>query len=220
MDAPLMSCIDCATSACASNTGAYPDFCPTKAMSAEACAGSYSTDPFALKIMREASSTSSRAFCERLCRIEETMDFARRMGYSKIGIACCSGLTNEARLFAKILRVHGFEAYGIACKVGAMPKALLEAEESCCDFGSVSCNPLSQAALLNEAGTELNVVVGLCVGHDALFYQNSAAPCTTLVVKDRVLANNPAAAFQVARSASPYNRLLKEDKSLSPETES
>lgn len=212
-----MSCIDCAVSACATNAGSYPDFCPTKSMDVDACAEAYLNDPFALKIMREASETSSRAFCERLCRVEETMDFARRMGYRKIGVACCSALIDEARLFAKILRIHGFEAYGIACKAGAMPKARLEARESCCDFGTVSCNPLSQAALLNEAGTELNVVLGLCVGHDALFYRNSAAPCTTLLVKDRALANNPSAAFQVARSASPYNRMLKADASLSPQ---
>lgn len=209
------SCIDCATSACALGEGSYPEFCPTLRMDAETSAAPYLDDPFALKVMREASATSSRAFCERLCRIEETMDFARRMGYRKIGIACCSALSNEARLCAKILRLHGFEVFGAACKVGAMPKARLEAQESCCDFGAVSCNPLAQARLLNEAGTHFNLVLGLCVGHDSLFYRHSEAPCTTMVVKDRALANNPAAAFQVARSASPYNRLLKEDESLS-----
>jgi len=37
--------------------------------------------------------------------------------------------------------------------------------------------------------------VGLCVGHDMLFTRHSRAPVTTLVVKDRVLAHNPAGAL-------------------------
>lgn len=47
--------------------------------------------------------------------------------------------------------------------------------------------------------TDLNVVFGLYVGHDTLFYQHSDAPRTTMVVKDRALANNPVSAPHVAR---------------------
>ena len=39
---------------------------------------------------------------------------------------------------------------------------------------------------LNKEETDLNILVGLCVGHDSLFYKYSKAPVTTLVVKDRV----------------------------------
>ena len=52
----------------------------------------------------------------------------------------------------------------------------------------------------NEAGTELNVVVGLCVGHDSLFYKYSNALCTTAVTKDRVLGHNPVAALYTAET--------------------
>ena len=37
----------------------------------------------------------------------------------------------------------------------------------------------------------MNVIVGLCVGHDMLFTKYSDAPVTTLVVKDRVTGHNP-----------------------------
>ena len=47
----------------------------------------------------------------------------------------------------------------------------------------MACNPVLQAQLLNEAGTELNIVMGLCVGHDSLFYKHAKAVTTTLVVK-------------------------------------
>ncbi|NLW07300.1 MAG: DUF1847 domain-containing protein, partial [Clostridia bacterium] len=57
------------------------------------------------------------------------------------------------------------------------------------------CNPVGQAYLLNEEKTDFNIVVGLCVGHDALFFRYSKAPATVLIVKDRVLAHNPAGAL-------------------------
>ena len=33
------------------------------------------------------------------------------------------------------------------------------------------CNPIAQAQLLNRAQTQLNICLGLCVGHDSLFYK-------------------------------------------------
>ena len=60
------------------------------------------------------------------------------------------------------------------------------------------CNPIAQAVLLNEQKTQLNIVVGLCVGHDSLFYKYSDAMVTTLITKDRVLAHNPAGAVYCA----------------------
>ena len=57
------------------------------------------------------------------------------------------------------------------------------------------CNPIAQAEFLNSQETEFNIALGLCVGHDSLFYKYAEAPSTTLVVKDRVLGNNPVAAL-------------------------
>jgi uncharacterized metal-binding protein len=39
--------------------------------------------------------------------------------------------------------------------------------------------------------TDLNVLVGACMGADCIFSRFSDAPVTTLFVKDRSLANNP-----------------------------
>lgn len=68
------------------------------------------------------------------------------------------------------------------------------------------CNPILQAKVLNEAKTELNIVMGLCVGHDSLFYKYSDALVTTCVTKDRVLGHNPVAALY---TADFYYRKLK-----------
>lgn len=57
------------------------------------------------------------------------------------------------------------------------------------------CNPVLQAKILNEQKTDFNVMIGLCVGHDSLFLKHVEAPTTVLIVKDRVLVHNPAAAL-------------------------
>lgn len=46
----------------------------------------------------------------------------------------------------------------------------------------------------------MNIVMGLCVGHDSLFYKYSEALTTTLVVKDRVTGHNPVAALYTSHS--------------------
>ena len=51
-----------------------------------------------------------------------------------------------------------------------------------------------------EGQPKTSVVIGLCVGHDSLFYRYSEAYVTTLVTKDRVTGNNPAAALYTAGS--------------------
>ena len=71
------------------------------------------------------------------------------------------------------------------------------------------CNPIHQAKRLNAEHTDLNIVMGLCVGHDSLFYKYSDALVTTLVTKDRVLGHNPVAALYTANSY--YKRLLEQD---------
>ena len=141
--------------------------------------------------------------------VEEIMAFAEKIGAKKIGIATCVGLLKESRTLAAILRKHGFEVYGVACKAGTVPKTEVGIPEECCSLGKNMCNPILQAKILNAKGTQLNVVMGLCVGHDSLFYKYSEALTTTGVTKDRVLGHNPVAALYTAESY--YNKLMSEE---------
>ena len=79
-------------------------------------------------------------------------------------------------------------------------KSSIGIPKQCEEIGAAMCNPILQARLLNEAKTDLNVVIGLCVGHDSLFYKYSEAYVTTLVTKDRVTGNNPAAVLYTSGS--------------------
>ena len=99
----------------------------------------------------------------------------------------------------------------MCCKVGSISKELLGMDDSekvrPGNYESL-CNPVAQALLLEKAGTQLNVVIGLCVGHDSIFFMNSKAPATVLVAKDRVLGHNPVAALYTSHSY--YKRLKPE----------
>ncbi len=116
------------------------------------------------------------------------------MGYQTIGIATCLGLLTETRQLSEILEAQGFAVVSVCCKAGGIDKIKLGIEEQ--DkvrpgHYEAACNPIAQAKLLNEAQTEMNIIVGLCVGHDMLFNLHSQAPVTTLVAKDRVTGHNP-----------------------------
>lgn len=201
MDTPERSCIDCAVKNCSRMEASYPEFCLTTHMDQEALDEAMAA--YEQKDVRRIAIAAAEVEAEHYCaftRVEETMDFARRIGAHKLGIATCVGLLRESRILAGILRRHGFEVVGIACKAGAQPKTSIGIPESCCAVGPNMCNPILQATLLNRAGTDLNLVVGLYVGHDSLFYRYSEAPATTVVVKDRVLGHNPVAALYTADS--------------------
>jgi len=143
----------------------------------------------------EVSSEIEREFYCRMTRLEELLEFAKRMEFRKIGIAFCIGLFEEAKFVAEVFERYGFEVFSVACKVGAVDKSELGLGKIRPQEKESICNPVGQAKVLNEVGTEMNVIVGLCVGHDMLFQMYSRAPVTTLIVKDRVLAHSPAGAI-------------------------
>lgn len=213
MEKKDLSCIDCGVLHCNKRDSGYPEFCPTAALSEEE--GREVMELYEEPENHRIAVTSAGVeadFYQKYTRVEETVEFARRMGYQKIGIATCIGLIEESRIFARILRKKGFEVYGAACKSGSVDKTAIGIPEGAFRGkgpGPVMCNPILQAKLLNKAGTELNVVIGLCVGHDTLFYKYSEAPVTTLITKDRVLGHNPAAALY--QCGSYYARLMKDE---------
>ena len=141
-------------------------------------------------------------------RIQEIWEFAHRMSYKKVGLAFCVGLQSEAGVIAPILEEHGLGVVSVICKIGRVPKADIGVpEEDRIIIGSQEsmCNPIGQAAVMNHEKTQLNIILGLCVGHDSLFIKHSEAPVTILAAKDRVTGHNPLAAIYT--SGSYYRKL-------------
>ncbi len=128
-------------------------------------------------------------------RIKEVIEFGKLLGIKKMGIAFCAGLQDEAFRLTNLLEEQNFEVVSVVCKCGGIDKTQLGISEedkiNVVKTFEAACNPLLQADLLNQAGTELNLIVGLCLGHDILFTQHSNAPVTTIIVKDRLLGHNP-----------------------------
>lgn len=198
----IRSCIDCAVKNCDCGDKTYPSFCVSKGMNQEIVEESkqaYLNSPDDLKIMKLSAEIEHDFYCQ-MTRVEETIEWCKRMGARKIGIASCVGLLDFARTFAKVLRFHGFDVYGISCKAGEIPKIEIGIEKRCEEIGVNMCNPILQARKLAEEETDINIVIGLCVGHDSLFYKYSKAPVTTLVTKDRVLGHNAIAALYMAET--------------------
>jgi len=144
-----------------------------------------------LEVARDLSCEHDR----RLCRVAELIYFCLGMSYSRLGVAYCVDLTEPAGILIGLLR-RFFEVHSVCCKVGGteVDDTLVEGKKAGED-AAISCNPLGQAAILNELKTDLNIIVGLCMGVDSLFTQASQAPVTTLFVKDKSLVNNPIGAI-------------------------
>ncbi len=150
-------------------------------------------DQETIRLHRAATAIEGRHYCKEP-RLREVILFAKEMGYTKLGLAFCIGLAEEAAAIDKILS-KDFEVYSICCKNCAINKKDFQLEQIKDDIDEYMCNPAGQADMLNRMGCEYNIICGLCVGHDALFTKFSQAPVTTLIAKDRVLGHNPTAAI-------------------------
>ncbi len=131
-------------------------------------------------------------------RIEEVMIYARNMGFNKLGLAFCIGLADQARVVSALFEKRGFEVVSGCCMTGGFCSddvGLSEDDKIYADGRQPQCNPVGQALIMNKFGTDINILVGLCVGDDTLFIKHSDAPVTVLAVKDRIHFHNPLAAI-------------------------
>jgi len=178
-----------------------PGFCPSKIDGAGLDdAWARYADPEVRRVAQVSARVESEGY-GKWSRVEEIVQFAKKMGYRKIGIATCISFVDLTRVLSAILESHGLEVSSVACKTGGVAKediGLSDGEKIRPGGHESMCNPVAQAELLNRAGCEFNVVMGLCVGHDSLFFRHSKGLATTLVAKDRVLAHNPVGALQLA----------------------
>jgi uncharacterized metal-binding protein len=196
-----------------------PAFCPMKLKPGVFAAALAEYDTPALKDFARLASVQEGECYERLPdglrtrlpRIEELIQFARKCGYKRLGIANCGGLANEARMLTDVLENNGFEVVSVQCKTGAVPKERIgiKPEEKIVEgeYWETMCNPVAQAMIINDSGVDMAIMLGLCLGHDTIFIKYCNVPLTVLAVKDRVFGHNPLAALYT--SGSYYRRLMK-----------
>lgn len=200
----MYQCAKCAQRGCTRRdlTKTLPE-CPSKDEALQQQAAALYKEEENHRIAYEAALVEVEGY-GRDPRLVEIMHFLRRCGYEKVGLAFCTGLFREAREVTNILEYNGFTVCSVICKNGAFPKRILGVSDEQCLGGScdedVMCNPIGQALFLNREGTQCNIILGLCVGHDTLFIKHSQAPVTVLAVKDRVTGHNPLASIYNAQS--------------------
>ena len=202
-----------------------PEFCPMKHKQdvIDKAMEKYE-DPESLRLYQNSTVNEQRAYMNirgRVIavrpRILETIKFSEMMNWKKIGVAFCTGLGAEAKRVVEVFESAGLDVYSICCKCGNVDKsmwgiapedkihALRERPESF----EVGCNPIVQAEVLNSEDVDLNVIVGLCIGHDIQFTEHAKGPVTTLIVKDRVTGHNP---FASLFSGYHHPRMWKEEE--------
>ncbi len=146
-------------------------------------------DPKVKKIQKVATGIEGNYYM-KYNRLQELIVFCKEMGYKKLGVAFCIGMQEEVERLVDLLSPH-FDVVSVCCKVCGIDKKDFDLKQIRDDRYEAICNPLGQAEILNRNDTDLNIIFGLCIGHDILFTQHCKAPVTTFVVKDRVLAHNP-----------------------------
>lgn len=201
-------CAKCKVLACRKNDGTpMPKICPMQNQELLAKAMSEYQKPENHDFYIKASEIEGLGQFNWV-RVKETVMLCHRMGFKRIGIAFCGGFHEEARVMTKILERNGFEVVSIMCKSGGNDKDCVGIRYKVHPGQPEKmCNPIFQAMTLNDAKTEFNIVMGLCVGHDSMFYKYSDALVTTLVTKDRVLGNNPVAALYMESGHYFINKL-------------
>ena len=163
----------------------------------------YHSSREAIEMAKVASFIEGKYYM-KLTRVEELIMFCKEMKYERLGIAFCIGLSDESNILHKILDKQRFKVFSVCCKVCGIQKDNLNLEKIDKTRPETMCNPLGQTNILNQEKTDLNIIFGLCIGHDIIFSKYSNAPATTLVVKDRVLSHNPIGAI--------YSRYYRRNK--------
>lgn len=222
--APLPTCavcpIDSPDRLCRNEQGHAPGNCPTtRSLDLVKESLEIVQNPEVMEVMRHATIQEGEAYGGRekgyayirpiKPRIQETIEFARKMKFRRICLVFCIGMRNEAEIIHKIFACNGFETISVACKAGAVSKeeiGLLREQQIDPASFETMCNPILQALISNYHESDFNVLFGLCVGHDALFLKYAKAYNTVLACKDRLLAHNPLAAIYQYES---YYRYLK-----------
>lgn len=209
-----VKCSDCPAPMCYLNVFDHaPAFCPSTRYMEEIREVSRRLIEGGLgEVARVSSVVEGVNYC-RKTRVEEIMDFARRLGLKKLGIAFCVGLRKEAAVLADVLEGNGFEVISVCCKLGGISKedfGVKEEEKINSGTYEGACNPAAQAMVLEREGSQLNILLGLCVGHDSIFFASTKVLTTVLATKDRVTGHCPLQPLYLADSYYGRIRTVQE----------
>ncbi len=144
---------------------------------------------------KEVMKVAEDSLNPKVDRVDEIIAYCKEAGIKKIGIANCISFNKQTERLKNVFRENGLEVESAHCKLGRV-----KFNELLPGYKGTSCNPAGQAEFLDENDTELNIMLGLCLGHDMIFNSKSKAPVTPLVIKDRKHKHNPLESLKVERN--------------------
>lgn len=177
-----MDCINCNDKKCMKT-----ESCKDSKLSTELLINSYSEDKNQ-QIIQASAQLVDGGRAGTLSRIQELLEFSKKMGYKKIGLAYCYGMHKEALMVSRIFEKNKLILSTVSCSVGGLPQSDLNHKSQLC---GVSCNPIGQAEAFNKEQVDFVMIMGICLGHDILLQKHLNVDFSTLVVKDRVYSHNP-----------------------------
>jgi uncharacterized metal-binding protein len=191
----IYSCSICESKPCIKGGNNFPKQCPTVLQSKIAIESKdiYIENKIINNIMKISDTLPRNEIKEYRSRFDEIILFIKEMRINKLGVAFCTGLSDEAGKFIELFKNEEIKIIPVCCRVGAVDKNEIGIKKS--DHFISTCNPITQAEILNSEKTDLNIVIGLCVGHDVIFNKYIKGLTTTLIVKDRKYNNCPVKAL-------------------------
>lgn len=173
-----VQCAECKGFYCrGGHTEASPDECPMRG-DFPAYENLYREEE-ARHLLAQSARVESKGYC-RWTRLQELREFSSLMGYRRIGLAHCPDMGREAGRVGWALREMGLDP-------------ILPSQDSAQD-------PITQSEFFSDRDTELNVLAGMCVSHEAIFLRATHAPTVSLIARDTRLHHNPAAGLYTSRS--------------------
>lgn len=179
------SCCECKHNNC---TTGNLEGCLNKDIESDSSVSKYNAPDSKERDIMIASERVKRDIGLKITRIESILAFIEFLNVKRVGIVTCTTTLNEARQFQRILEAKHIQSVCVACKIGKVTKHSVGLP--CSDKQQVMCNPALQAKALELEKTQLNVMMGLCVGHDTLFFKHTKTPTTVLFTKDHITGHN------------------------------
>jgi len=172
-------CADCKAYVCRRGgpMEATPDFCPMRGDFPEF--EELYSEGEDLALLSQAALVESGGYC-RWTRVREVGEFCKLMEYGRVGLAHCPDMVAWAERVKMALRDFEIDA-------------ILPPSASVGD-------PVGQGRFFADEGTDLNVIAGMCVGHEAMFLRATEAPAVSLIARDVRLLHNPVAGLYTSRS--------------------
>ena len=121
-------------------------------------------------------------------RVEHIVDFSRSLGVKRLGIGSCLRYIKDARFLQRLFQEEGFQCTIIFCKVGGWQTKDIDVNKK---TNWIICNPIGQALILNKLGCEVEITLGLCMGHEMIFNKYAEGYVTNLYVKEKISHERP-----------------------------